>query len=145
MGIDNRKGNSMQEIFRRLVWLIAGFMGVWLLAMAVSQSIFSRIDSDFIVRGTIAINNTDIDNQCGMAAKNSNAYVEYKLTVSGRVIYLCPLGWWPIQKRVVAKVLTDNFKRAIPPDYLMKIKPFYPDVAPVKEQQPAPLIPLPLT
>ena len=128
----------MQDNLRFFLWIVVTLLVAWFTTMTVSRNLFFNYNADSLVSGTVAIQNTDIGNQCG--APSSNELIDYKLTRDGKIIYLCPLGFWPIQKRIVAINLTDNFRKNLPTPFLSKISVYYPE-----PQKVEPLIPLPMT
>jgi hypothetical protein len=109
-----------------IIWTIIGIIAAWFLAMTINRNIFLHTDADLSVYGTVAINNTDIGNQCGDEFINSSERVEFKLTQTGRIMYLCPQEWSPIQKKVTAVTLTDDFRRSLRPNELDKVSIHYP-------------------
>ncbi|MDR3476638.1 MAG: hypothetical protein P4M14_01235 [Gammaproteobacteria bacterium] len=116
----------MQQNLVLIIWTIIGIIAVWFLAMAINRNIFLHTDADLSVYGSVAIINTDIGNQCGDEYINSTEQVEFKLTQTGKIVYLCPQGWSPLQKKVTAVTLTDEFRRSLRPNELDKVSIHYP-------------------
>ena len=109
-----------------ILWTFIGIAAVWFLAMSINRNIFLHSDIDMTVYGTVPMNITDIGSQCGDEYASSNEQVEFKLNTEGRIVYLCPQGWSPLQKKVTAVILTDNFRRTLRPNEQTKVSINYP-------------------
>lgn len=122
---------------RNFIWTVAAIIVAWFVTLTINRNLFLNTNIDPIVQGTTIIANTDIGTRCGSDV-NKNEVIEYKLSAAGKIIYLCPLGFWPVQKEIVAVTLTPDFRRQLNPAQLAKIKVFYPEApAPVTQSIPA--------
>lgn len=113
------------QAFRLVVLTLIGVIIAWFVIMAVDMQLFLNTNVDPTVVGTVAINRTDIDARCGIGYQGSVIQVDYKLNTKGQIVYLCPLGLWPIRDRVVATTITEDLKRTLPPTQLTRITQFY--------------------
>jgi hypothetical protein len=125
----SRKKISMQDNLKLIIWTLVGLIGAWFIAMTINRNIFLHSDVDRSIVGIMAISKTDIADSCGTEYVNSNEVVEYKLNSSGQIMYLCPQGWWPIQKVIAAGTITDEFRSRIAPVMRSKLNRFYPQAA----------------
>ena len=116
----------MQDNLKLIIWTLAGLVAAWFITMAVSRNIFLHTDVDRSLTGVVSIAKTDIGTQCGEEYVNSNALIEYKLNSSNQIVYLCPQGWSPIQKTVMAGNLGDDFRAQINPLQRNKLNKYYP-------------------
>lgn len=116
----------MQQNLVLIFYTLIAIVVLWFLTMTVSRNLFLHSDSDLSISGTVAINDTDIGNQCGDDYTNSSEPVEYKLNNEGKIVYLCPQGLWPIQSKVVAATLTDQFRNSLSPAAQAKLLQLYP-------------------
>jgi hypothetical protein len=94
-----KEDDLMQENIRLVMWTIVSIIAV-----------FMHVDKE--IAGTVPYIRTDIGSKCGENL-NSTLFVEYKLNTKGQIIYLCPQGVWPIQKQVVADVLSPELRQLI--------------------------------
>lgn len=109
-----------------ILWTLIGIAVAWFLMMSISRNIFLHSDIDISVYGTVPMNITDIGNQCGDDYVNSNERIEFKLNTAGKIVYLCPQGLSPIQKKVTAVILTDDFRNTLRPNEQAKVFISYP-------------------
>jgi len=122
----------MQENSRFLLFVLSSVIGIWILVMAVNRNLFLHMDADLTVYGSTTIVNTDIGDRCGTGI-NPNTQIEYKLNLKGEIVYLCPQGFWPIQKVVIANTLSEQFRNSLNPGAADKVLQHYP-VQPKQEQ-----------
>jgi hypothetical protein len=121
----------MQENIKLVIYTIVGLFVLWFIAMTVNRNIFLHSDIDGTFYGTVAMNKTDIGEQCGSETSNNFEMIEYKLNQKDQIIYLCPQGLWPIQKTVIAVNVSDDLRRTFSPAVFAKINAIYPPVATV--------------
>lgn len=126
------------DIIRYGIWMLVGLVTLWFLGTLTSRYFFYYTNINQTFQGNIAIQDTDIGTECGLDALKNNETVDYKLSSSNQIIYLCPSKWWPIEKRVTAKTITDHFRKSLPPNQSDLINKYYP----IPQKQ-TPLIPLP--
>jgi hypothetical protein len=115
----------MQDMLRLMILTTIGVVITWFIVMTVDTHAFLQADIDPTVSGIIPMNRTDIGAQCGEEYENSNHVVTYKLNSKNQIVYLCPLGIWPIRNTVVAVNLTDQFRKTLTPAALQKINATY--------------------
>jgi hypothetical protein len=135
----------MQDTVRLIIFTIIGVVGIWFVTMTADVHIFLHSDIDPLVSGNIPLNRTDIGDQCGADNQNSGALIDYKLNTANQIVYLCPLGVWPIRSTVIAATISDNFRRTLSATQLAKVNAAYPpqseqlvNPAATPNQQPAP-------
>jgi hypothetical protein len=116
----------MQDTLRLIIFTIIGVIGIWFITMTVDVHIFLHSDIDPLVSGNIPLNRTDISDQCGADNQNSAELIDYKLNTANQIVYLCPLGIWPIRSTVVAATISDNFRRTLSASQLAKVNAAYP-------------------
>jgi hypothetical protein len=97
----------MQENIRLVMWTIVSLAGLWFITMTVNRNLFMHTDREFA--GTVPYIRTDIGSRCGVNIQ-STEFVEYKLNTKGQIVYLCPQGFWPLQKQVVAVILSPELR-----------------------------------
>ena len=120
----------MQNNLKLVIWTLAAMIALWFIALTINRNIFSHSDIDRSILGVITINKTDVGNQCGDEYVNSNELIEYKMNNNSQIVYLCPQGYWPIQKTVIAESLTPAFRASINPLLRDKLDKYYPAAAP---------------
>jgi hypothetical protein len=150
----------MQGNIKLIIYTIAGLFVLWFIALTVNRNIFLHTDIDGAFYGTVAMNKTDIGDQCGSNNSNNYEIIEYKLNARGQIVYLCPQDLWPIQKIVIAATVSDDLRRTFAPVVQKRIATLYPppaqpavpalntappppDAAPAPQQQPAASTPFP--
>jgi len=105
------------SMFRNIEWgvfislLVIG--GLWVITFFVSHTMFFHSDIIEGIHGTISLDQTDVKHQCGLFETDTDIFVSYKLNHAGKITYLCPIRFWPIQKQVEARALKLEFKKTL--------------------------------
>jgi hypothetical protein len=108
----------MQENLRLMLWTAVAVAAVWFVVMTVSVHMFLHPDADDVVCGTL---------------------VDYKLNLENQIVFLCPQGLSPLRKQVVARSISDEFRKNLPRVQLIKVNQIYPVAAANATATPAPV------
>jgi hypothetical protein len=114
------------ENMRLILWTVVAAAAIWFITMTVNRNIFNHSNVERSLTGTIPMSRTDIGDKCGAQYVNANEFVQYKVTPTGQLVYLCPQGLWPIQTTVNAVTLTPDFRNTVSPTFRAKLDLYYP-------------------
>ena len=113
-------------MMQKFTIFIIAIVIAWFLTLGINRTLFNNTDINIMLQGEIKIADTDIGNQCGVTV-NPNTLVSYKLNEQGRIIYLCPLSLWPIQREVTAMIATPALRKTLNARQLTLLDTTYPE------------------
>ncbi len=126
----------MQSFVSFIVWTLAAVIIAWFLTLSINRYLFYYSNVNTIIQGEIRISDTDIGTQCGSGI-NPLLMVDYKLTEDGRILFICPQGWWPIQREVITRTISTNFRKRLTQIQRTELNKYYPEVVPTQQMIPA--------
>jgi hypothetical protein len=116
----------MQDSIRLIIFTTIAVVLAWFVVASIDTHLFLNTNADPVAWGIIPMSRTDIGNQCGDEYQNSNVMVNFKLNTSNQIVYLCPRGLSPIRSTVVAKSISDNFRKSLTSIQLARVNAAYP-------------------